>query len=192
MKSRVWMASLWEWVWPQRKVAELLCSATLLPCAAWLSGYPLRTRVGVAAATRCAGTLGCGAGSRMRSAGTRGCGVRSGMRCAGTRARRGMRGVRAIRVSCAGTRRRGTRSAIGIRTIGRSTATTVISSAPTIGEAMAAPAVTVAPAGPWAHAEEDAVVKVSRPVESDRRALVGSIVVVAVGADRLDADFDDD
>jgi hypothetical protein len=57
---------------------------------------------------------------------------------------------------------------------------------------MLTPAVAIAPAGPWAHAQEDAAVKVARSVEAIGSAGVWSIVVIAVGADRLNADADFD
>ena len=46
---------------------------------------------------------------------------------------------------------------------------------------MATPAVVIAPASPWAHAQEDSVVEIARPVETNRCAGVWGIVVVAVG-----------
>jgi hypothetical protein len=58
---------------------------------------------------------------------------------------------------------------------------------------MTAPAVAIAPAGPWAHAQEDAAIEVPRTVKSIGCAGVRRIVVIAVrtygwGA----ADVDDD
>ena len=76
--------------------------------------------------------------------------------------------------------------------IGHGAAAAAIAPAAAIDEAMAAPAVAIAPAGPWAHAQEDAVVEVARPVKSIGRAGVGRIVVIAVGTDRLNADADYD
>jgi hypothetical protein len=52
-----------------------------------------------------------------------------------------------------------------------------------IAEAMATPAVVIAPASPWAHAQEDAVIEVPRPVIANGRAGVRRIAVVAVGTD---------
>jgi hypothetical protein len=50
------------------------------------------------------------------------------------------------------------------------------------GEAMAAPAVSVAPIGPGTDAEEDAVIEVARAIVACGGAVVGSVVVVTVGA----------
>jgi hypothetical protein len=74
--------------------------------------------------------------------------------------------------------------------VGHGAAAPAIASAAAVTEAMAAPAVLIAPAGPWAHAQEDAVVKVPRPVKSIGRAVVRSIVVIAIGTDRLNAYID--
>jgi hypothetical protein len=57
---------------------------------------------------------------------------------------------------------------------------------------MLTPAVAIAPAGPWAHAQENTAIKIARPVEAIGRAGVRSIVVIAVGTDRLNADADFD
>jgi hypothetical protein len=57
-------------------------------------------------------------------------------------------------------------------------------------EAIFAPAVSITPAGPGTHAEEDAVVKVPRPIESIGRASVGWSFVIAPLTDGWDADFD--
>ena len=70
-------------------------------------------------------------------------------------------------------------------------ATTAIASAATTVKAMAAPAVSIAPVGPGAHAQEDSVVEISRSVKSHRRAGVGRIVIVAVRTDGLSTDIDD-
>jgi hypothetical protein len=51
------------------------------------------------------------------------------------------------------------------------------------GEAMAAPAVSVAPIGPGTDAKEDAVIEVALAVVACRGAGVGRVVVVAVGTD---------
>jgi hypothetical protein len=61
---------------------------------------------------------------------------------------------------------------------------TGISSASGIDKAMAAPTVVITPACPWAHAQEDAVVEVARPVITNRGARVRCIAVVAVRTDR--------
>jgi hypothetical protein len=75
---------------------------------------------------------------------------------------------------------------------GRVAATAVIVSATVTAEAMAAPAVAIAPAGPGTHAQEDAIVEIARSVESHGGAGVGSVVVVAVRTDRLNPDVDDE
>ncbi len=74
--------------------------------------------------------------------------------------------------------------------IGFIAAASVIAAAAAIHKAMPAPAVAIAPAGPGTNAEEDPVVEESRPVKAYRRAGVGWIFVVAVWADRWNADFD--
>jgi hypothetical protein len=63
-------------------------------------------------------------------------------------------------------------------------AATAVASATTISEAMAAPAVAIAPAGPGANAQEDAVVEVPRPVIAIGRAAIGRIFVIAILANR--------
>ena len=52
-------------------------------------------------------------------------------------------------------------------------AAVIVASMAMIDVAMAAPAVGITPAGPWAHAQEDAVVEVIRPVKALGRAAVG-------------------
>src|ERR1035441_2814220 len=69
-------------------------------------------------------------------------------------------------------------------------AAAVIVASATVVEAMLAPAVTVAPAGPGTHAKEDPVVEESRPIKAFWCAGVGRCFVVAVGADRRNADLD--
>ena len=69
--------------------------------------------------------------------------------------------------------------------IGGITAIAVIVSSSAADEAMAAPAVAVAPAGPWTHAQEDAVIEIARPVKANRRAGVRRVVVITVGTGRL-------
>jgi hypothetical protein len=82
-------------------------------------------------------------------------------------------------------------SAVGIvAMIGFIAAPAVIAASAAITEAMFAPSVSVAPAGPGTHTEEDAVVEVSWPVKAIGRAAVGRSFVIAVGADRWNADFD--
>jgi hypothetical protein len=51
-------------------------------------------------------------------------------------------------------------------------------------EAMATPAMVIAPVPPGADAQEDAVIEVTGAVEAHRCTAVGCVVVVAVGADR--------
>jgi hypothetical protein len=67
-----------------------------------------------------------------------------------------------------------------IATTGRLAAAATITSSTTVAEAMATPAVAVAPAGPRPHAQEDAAVKIPRPVKSIGRAGIRCIVVIAV------------
>jgi hypothetical protein len=64
-------------------------------------------------------------------------------------------------------------------------AATRIPSSTSIAEAMAAPAVVIAPAGPRAHAQEDTVIEITRSIEPIGRAGIGCIVVVAIGTDGL-------
>lgn len=56
---------------------------------------------------------------------------------------------------------------------------------------MVSPTMAIAPARPWAHAEEDTVVEVAGAVKSDWRAGVGCVVVVAVSAHGLNAQIED-
>ncbi len=133
-----------------------------------------------AAAARC-----WGAGSTMGCAGTRyvGCGMGcAAPRCCGTRCGMG----------CAGTRCCGVGRATGIMsTISRRATSAVVSPSSSAAKTMAAPAVAVAPAGPWAHAQEDAVIEIAGPVKAIRRACIGGIVVIAVGTDGWDTDVYD-
>jgi hypothetical protein len=57
---------------------------------------------------------------------------------------------------------------------------TVISSAPGSDKAMPAPTVVVTPTGPRAHAQEDSVVEITRPVITHRGAGIRCIAVVTV------------
>ena len=66
----------------------------------------------------------------------------------------------------------------------------VIPSSAIVDEAMASPAVLIPPAGPWAHPQKDAVVKISRPVIPHGCAGVWRISIVAVRTDGLNADID--
>jgi hypothetical protein len=74
--------------------------------------------------------------------------------------------------------------------IGFKAAAAVIAPYATIDEAMIAPAVAVAPAGPGTHTEEDPVEEESRPVKVHWRAGIGRSFVIAVGADRRNAHID--
>jgi len=134
-----------------------------------------------------------------------------GMRCAGMGSRGCMCcvGVRCICMCCIGVRLSGV-VRVGMRltcavssgataackaaVIGGISAAPTITSATTFDEAMSAQAVAIAPAGPWAHAEEDAVVEVPWAVKAVGRAGVRRVVVVAVLANGLNtnADADDD
>ncbi len=81
--------------------------------------------------------------------------------------------------------------AVAITTmIGFIAAAAVIAASAGIVEAMFAPAVVIAPAGPGTYAQEDAVEEESWPVKAKGRAFVGWVFVVAVGANRWNADFD--
>jgi len=79
-----------------------------------------------------------------------------------------------------------------IAAIGRRPAAAVVASSAFAHKAMSAPAVAVAPTGPWAHAQEDAVVEVPRPVKAIGRARVWRIVVVAILANWLNTNADKD
>jgi hypothetical protein len=76
--------------------------------------------------------------------------------------------------------------------IGRETTTAPVPASAAIDKAMAAPTVAVAPTGPWAHAQEDAIVEIAWSVEAHRGALIWCVVVVAIRADRLNTDIDHD
>jgi len=102
------------------------------------------------------------------------------------------------RVTCTGTRPAtiGTapacfRSASPVSTTRREATTAVITSSAISAETMAAPAVAIAPASPRTHAQEDAVVEISRSVITIGCAGVWLIVVIAVGASGLNAKIDD-
>ncbi len=60
----------------------------------------------------------------------------------------------------------------------------------TVAEAMAAPAVVIAPTGPWAHAQKDSVIEVARPVITTWCAGIRRIVVVAIRTYRRGAYVD--
>src|ERR1700684_872902 len=96
-------------------------------------------------------------------------------------------GVRPVGGACRGCAAYA--SAIGrIRTISRKTTAAVVPSAAAAVEAMFAPTVAVTPTGPRAHAQEDTVVEIARPIKADRRAGVRRIVIITVGTHRLDTD----
>jgi hypothetical protein len=81
--------------------------------------------------------------------------------------------------------------AVSIMTVlGLPAAASVVAATALTMEAMSAPTVSVAPAGPRAYAEEDAVVEVPRPVKSIGRATIGRIFIVAPLTDGWNADFD--
>jgi hypothetical protein len=110
-------------------------------------------------------------------------------RCMSAAAAARWRCVRRVHMPCTGmgNARVATSAVIVVR--GSSVAAVpVITSAPLTAEAMCAPSVAIAPTGPRAHAQKNAVVEVSRPIEAHGRAAVRRIVVIAVGAVRLDAD----
>jgi hypothetical protein len=79
-----------------------------------------------------------------------------------------------------------------VAAIGHSSTATMIASAALTYEAVPTPAVAIAPASPWTHAEEDPVVEVPWPVISIRRAGVRRVVVVAISASRWNTDADHD
>jgi len=81
--------------------------------------------------------------------------------------------------------------AVGIMTVlGFPASASVVAATAFTMEAMFAPAVCIAPAGPGAYAEENAIVEVPRPVKSIGRASVGRSFVIAPLTDGWDADFD--
>jgi hypothetical protein len=88
-----------------------------------------------------------------------------------------------------------TAAAAGIATaaaVGDTARSAVVAPSTFTTEAMPAPAVTIAPTAPWSHAQEDAVVEVSRPVITHGRALVRRVAVVAVRTHRLNANVNVD
>ena len=135
------------------------------------------TNVATTTATTCAATAVVDA--------RRWCAIFAGPRAAGT-------GYIVVNLIIATTANLTAAAARKAAAIGHAAATAVIASAALFGEAMAAPAVAIAPAGPRAHAQEDAVIEVSRPVKSIGRAGVWSIVVISVRASGLHAQFNDD
>jgi hypothetical protein len=79
-------------------------------------------------------------------------------------------------------------AASAVAAIGNVTRSAAVAASAFTAEAMPAPAVAIAPAAPGAHAKEDAVVEISRPVITHGRALVWCVTVVAVCTTRLNAD----
>jgi len=105
------------------------------------------------------------------------------MGCAGTRSSAmGDRRVRMDSTSAtsANAAAAHSRTASGMSAIRHGARSAVIVSSTLAAETMAAPTVAIAPSSPWAHAQEDAVVEVSWPVEAHGRAGVRGIAVVAV------------
>ena len=135
------------------------------------------------------------------------CGVRCAMRCTGVWCR-GMScarsratcvciaafmafatTVRCLRVAFVSASLTSVRS---IRAASGGATSAVITSTSAIHKAMLAPSVTVAPASPRAHAQEDAVVEISRPIEAARCAGIRRIVVVAPGTYWLNSNVNTD
>jgi hypothetical protein len=77
-------------------------------------------------------------------------------------------------------------TAISTATVTASAITTAwyIASAATANEAMATPAMPIAPVSPWAYTQKDSVIEVARPVKTYRRTGIGGIFIVAIGTDR--------
>jgi hypothetical protein len=168
-----------------KKAAEQLYAPPFrLKRAVWLNSYRLFMSVAVGSST--AGWAGvsavccCGMRCWLRSAGARRCSVRSG--CGRPCVGRGCGSV--VSARC--------RRASVTPAIGCGTTSAGISSSAAAAETMVTPAVAIAPAGPWAHTQENAVVEVAWSVEADWSAGVGRIVVVAVGTNRWNTDIDDD
>jgi len=69
-------------------------------------------------------------------------------------------------------------------TPGPHVSSSVVPASSAAAEAMFTPAMAVAPMRPWAHAEEDTVIEISRPVKAAGCAAVRCVVVIAVGTDR--------
>jgi hypothetical protein len=70
-------------------------------------------------------------------------------------------------------------------------AAVVLASMAMIEVTMLSPAVTITPAGPWTHAQKDAVEEVILPVKAPGRASVRPHFIVAPLADGWFANFDD-
>ncbi len=77
-----------------------------------------------------------------------------------------------------------------VAAVGSATGSAVVTASAFAAEAVSAPTVAIAPSTPWAHAQEDAVVKVSRPVKSHRCAGIRRVAVVAIRTNRLNANSD--
>jgi len=133
--------------------------------------------------------------------------------CAGTRSATGMTRYRCMSAAAAGANCRpaaacftttpascsataascpATAAAGKVAVICGITAAAVIPSATTVFKAMATPAVAIAPAGPGAHAQENAVVEVAWTIKAVGRTGVRGVVVVAVLANGLNADANPD
>ena len=80
--------------------------------------------------------------------------------------------------------------AVRIGAPSRRAASTVIASSAIIHKAMSAPAMAVAPSSPRPHAQENAVIEVSRSVKANRGAGIRRVVVIAVRTYRLNTDAD--
>ena len=141
--------------------------------SAKFSGYGLFVFVAVGSATATMGratTRGCGMGGATGRVVVRGCGM-------GT-----THGATAV-VSAIAPGAYGPWPTSAIGCIRASTAVSTAGDIPASAsaiEAMIAPAVAIAPARPWTHAQEDAVIEIARPIKSAGCAAVRSIVVVAV------------
>jgi hypothetical protein len=79
-----------------------------------------------------------------------------------------------------------------VTVIGYAARSAVVASTAFTTEAVPAPAVTIAPAPPGSHAQEDAVIEVAGAVITHRRAGVRLVSIVPVGTYRLSADIDHD
>ena len=96
-------------------------------------------------------------------------------------------GMRHSSVVSVGVRRPGVIAAGITAMIGCIAAAAAIASTTAVDEPMPTPPMTITPAGPWAHSQEDPVIEVSRPVKAIGRAGIRRIVVVAVLANWLNA-----
>ena len=164
----------------------------LVVAATFMSARPSATAAARSSTTAAATTRCC------RCCCARCCPLCAGVRCVGTRY---------VCVACAGSRIAAWTNCSGIAAnlaasanfttaacaaaagkaavVGRISAAAAITAAAAVTKPVSAPAVAIAPTGPRAHAQEDAVVKVSWPIEAHGRTGVGRIVVIAVLANRL-------